>query len=246
MKHLTKPRILSGACALGGVAVLCLRLWFLETGVDGRGLLVTGHPGNTLSFVLAALVLLPAIFLTLREPDAKQCRCAASPLAALGTLLGCVGFGAAAWWLLANPINLLTTVTGIIGIPSVLCVLAAAYCRFKGLKPVAPIFWVIIVFLMLLPVQLYHPWSGQTQVTHYFFPLLGSLCVLLWAYHRAALEAGTGSYKSYLLLRHCGSFFCIAAIPGSTLPVFYLTMAAWLLLDGISVIPKKDEAHEAA
>lgn len=246
MKSLTKPNILSCLCALGGVLAFCLRLWFLKTGVDSRGLLVTDHIGNTLSFVVTALTLLPAALLTLKVPDAKQSHSKASRLAALGSALGCVGLIAAAWQLLSGSSALLTTVTGILGIVSALCAAYTAVCRLKGLRTSPWVSCVIIVFLMLLPIQLYRHWSAQTQLPRYFFQLLGCVCLLLWAFQRAALEIGTGSWRTYLLLRHCGIFFCVAAAAGNAQPLFYLTVAAWILLDGLFVSPEKVKNHEAA
>lgn len=246
MKHLTKPNILSCLCALGGAAVLCLRLWFLETGVDSRGLLDTGHIGNTLSFVLTALTVLPCVFFCLKEPGAKGCRSAASPLAALGAALGCVGLAAAAWALLSNASGVLPVTTGVLGALSVPCAAFLAFCRFKGLRVNTLAVCILLVFFILHPIQLYRLWSAETQLPGYFFQLLGSVCLLLLAYQRAALEMRHGSWQTYLLLRHCAVFFCIAAIPGSNQGVFYLTMAAWMLLDGLSVSPEKRERHEAA
>jgi len=246
MKSLTKPNILSCLCALGGVLAFCLRLWFLKTGMDSRGLLVTGHIGNTLSFVVTALTLLPAALLTLKGPDTKQSRSRASRLAALGAALGCVGLIAAAGHLLDDASALLTTVTGILGIVSALCAAYTAVCRLKGLRTSPWVSCVIIVFLMLLPLQLYRQWSAQTQLPRYFFQLLGCVCLLLWAFQRAVLETGSGAWRAYLLLRHCGIFFCVAAAAGSAQPLFYLTVAAWMLLDGLSVLPETSERHEAA
>lgn len=246
MKHLTKPHALSCLCVFGGIAALCLRLWFLNTGTDDRGLLVTGHPGNILSFVLAALVLLPGIFSALKEPDARQCRAKASPLGALGAALGCAGIAAAAWSALADASGIVPVITGVLGALSVPCLGLTALCRFKGMRTSPALSCVIILFLMLLPVQFYRQWSAEPQLPRYFFQLLGSVCVLLWAFQRFALDAGVGSRRTHLLLRHCGIFFCIAAVAGSTQGLFYLTMAAWMLLDSLAVYPERTAPHEAA
>lgn len=245
MKSLTRPNTLSLLCALGGAVAFCLRLWFLKTGVDGKGLLTAGHIGNTLSFLVTALTLLPAALLTLKTPDAKHIRSKASRPAAVGAVLGGVGMAFAAWQLLASAPTLLPAATGVLGMAGALCAVYAAFCRLGGKKISPWVSCVIIVFLMLLPVQLYRQWSGETQLPRYFFQLLGCICLLLWAFQRTALEAGTGSWRLYLLLRHWGIFFCIAAVAGGQ-PVFYLTAAAWMLTDGLSVLPETSERHEAA
>ncbi len=52
MKQLTKPLVSAAVFALGGVAAMLLRFWLLKSGVDDRGLLVTGHLGYILSYFL--------------------------------------------------------------------------------------------------------------------------------------------------------------------------------------------------
>lgn len=232
MKKTISPRLLTCLCAIGGAAVGLLRLWFLHTGVDSRGLLVPSHPGNTLSFLLTAAVLLPCVFLSLKETAYPLCP---SPLRKAGTVIGGIACAVAGIGVLGG--GFLPTLTGILGILAALCALALAFT-----KPNALLRCVGVVFLLLLPLQFYRRWSSESQLQLYFFSLLGSLCLLLWAYHRTALETGTGSAKACLLMGRCGIFFCTAAIPGSAQRLFYAGAAIWMLLDGIV----KDEAHEAA
>ena len=56
MKKLTNPIFVS--CVSAGLGVLCLaaRLWMMKTGIDSKDLLVAGHPGDILSWVLTGLL----------------------------------------------------------------------------------------------------------------------------------------------------------------------------------------------
>lgn len=232
MKKTVSSRLLSPLCAAGGAVVGLLRLWFLHTGVDSRGLLVASHPGNILSFLLTAAVVLPCVFLTLKE-TAYPLR--PSPIGKIAAVIGGIGCAVAGIGVLGG--GFLPTLTGILGILTALCALILVFT-----KPSALLRSVGVAFLLLLPLQLYRQWSREPQLPLYFFSLLGSLCLLLWAYHRSALEAGLGSDKACLLMARCGIFFCTAAIPGSDQSFFYAAAAVWMLLDSLT----KDDAHEAA
>lgn len=229
MKKTISARLLTCLCAIGGGAAGLLRLWLLQSGVDSRGLLITTHPGNVLSFLLTAVVALPCVFLSLKETAYPLC---SSPLSRVGAVIGGIGCAVAGISLLGD--GFLPTLTGILGIGSALILVFT--------KPNALLRCVSVAFLLLLPLQLYRQWSSEPQLLLYFFCLLGSLCLLLWAYHRTALTAGTGNAKTCLLMGRLGIFFCTAAVPGSSQSIFFVCAAVWMLLDGIV----KDDVHEAA
>ena len=245
MKKLQRPAVLYGICAAMGIVTLFLRVWLLRYGADERGLLRTEHPANLLSFIMTALTLLPCAYAALTHPDSAGCTHRKGPFPAAGWGIGCIGFAASVWYLFSTAQTGLTTVSGIVGIVAFVCMIAGAFSSYSGKKIHYLLSSCILVFLMLLPIQFYQVWSAQPQLPRYFFQLLGSVCVLVWAYQRSALLAGIGCYRAFLLTGAAGVFFCIAAIPGSVQPLFYLTAAVWMLLDSAAVCPAKDD-HAAA
>lgn len=232
MKKIISSRLLTFLCAIGGGVTGVLRLWFLNTGVDNRGLLITDHPGNILSFVLTAVVTLSCILLM---PKEKTYPLSSGNQSKVAAVIGGVGCAAVSIPLLGN--GLLPTVTGFLGIVAALCALVMMFT-----KPTPLLRCVSIVFLLLLPLHLYRQWSRQPQLPLYFFDLLGSVCLLLWAYQRTALETVGGNEKICLLMSRLGVFFCTAAVAGSEQSIFFVCGAAWMLLDSIA----KDGSHDAS
>lgn len=249
MKLLQNSRILSGLCALAGSAALLLRVGLLRYAVDEKQLINHAHVGNVLPLLLSAMVLVLAVLAAVKQPKARRCTAEISPAACGGCCVGALGFAITAVQLLSSKGTPLSTITGVFGIAAA-CILAfAAYCRFKGQRLHFLLSTVIVLFLMLIPVQLYQVWSAQSQFNRYFFQLLGSVCLLLWAYHRAALDADAGSWRVFTLVRYGAVFFCLAAVPGSAYPFFYLTAGVWALLDSDPVrpcLPKESDTHETA
>lgn len=232
MKRFLSSRLMTCLCAIGGGAAGLLRLWFLNAAVDSRGLLIADHPGNILSFVLTAVIALPCLLLPLQKATYPINSNAQNKA---GTVIGGIACAAAGVNLLGD--GLLPTITGLLGIASVLCALILVFTKPSPLPRC-----VSLIFLLLLPLQLYRQWSSQAQLPLFFFSLLGSLCLLLWAYHRTALEVGNGKANPCLLMARLGIFFCTAAIPGSNQVIFFAGAAVWMLLDSTA----KDGSYEAA
>lgn len=249
MKYLQKPRMLSGLCAVAGSIGLLLRVGLLRYAVDEKQLVNHSHIGNILPLVLTGVLLALAILAAVKQPKARRCTADISPAACGGCCVGALGFAVTAVQLLSSGGPVLATVSGIVGILAALTLAFAAYSRLKGQKLHFLLSTVVVIFLMLLPVQLYQSWSAESQFNRYFFQLMASVCLLLWFYHRAALDADAGSWRVFTLVRYGAVFFCLAAVPGSAYPFFYLTAGVWALLDSDPVrpcLPKESDTHETA
>lgn len=249
MKFFQKLRLLSGLCTIAGSCGLLLRVALLRYAVDEDQLVNHLHVGNILPLLLTGAVLVLAILAAVKQPKASRCTAEASPGACGGCVLGAVGFLVTGLQLLVRDGAALMKITGVLGILAALTLVFAGYCRLKGQKLHFLLSGIVIVFLMLLPVQLYQTWSAESQFNRYFFQLMGSVSLLLWAYHRAALDADTGSWRVFTVMRYATVFFCLTAVPGSAYPFFYFTAGVWALMDSDPVrpcLPKDSDAHEAA
>lgn len=229
MKQFRKPWVSAAIFSLGGIAAMALRFWLLKQGLDDRGLLVTGHLGYILSYVLS--VALPvALFFTL---DQKQTlHFAPTPLAAVGFFIQAVGFGLAAWTLLSYTTLAMRTVTGVFGIASALCAIVAGIYALRGYRTHPLFFCPGALFFACFLFCRYQQWSAEPELQRYVFQLAAAVVSMFAMYQRSALGVDMGSSRQYLLWSRSATLLCLAAIPGSQLPLLWLAMAIFFALDG--------------
>lgn len=241
MKIHPKAAAISVSCAISGLLTCLLRLWFLTGGTDDRGMLIASHPGNILVWVLTAATAL-AIFWFGRKPASSKVRTVQAPIPGiLSTLAASIGITSAVGLLFRGNAPL-HTLAGIVGVLAAMGFILAAVLRWRKLRPHFLIYCAVVVFLMLFPIYQYQQWSAVPQLDRYIFQLVASVCLMLSAYYRTALEQG-GSFRLFLLFSRSAVFFCLAAIPGSRMSIFYLAMAIWMLIDSCTLFPRK--AHIA-
>ena len=229
MKQLSKPWVSAAIFALGGVAAMALRFWLLNAGVDDRGLLVTGHLGYILSYILS--VALPVtLFFALGKK--QPLHFAPNALSAVGFFVQVVGFGLAAWTLLSYTTLAMRTVTGVFGIASALCAVVAGIYAFRGYRTHPLFFCPGALFFACFLFCRYQQWSAEPELQRYVFQLAASVVAMFAMYQRSALGVNMGSSRQYLVWSRSGILLCLAAIPGSQLPLLWLAMAIFFALDG--------------
>lgn len=236
MKQLKKPSVSAAIFALGGIAALLLRLWLLKTGVDGRGLLVTGHLGYILSYVLC--LGMPIAFLLLMGKDKRNLHFAPTPLSSIGFFVQAVGFAIAAWTLLSYTTLVMRTATGILGIAAALCNLVAGIYAIKGFRTHPLFFCPGALFFACFLFCRYQQWSAEPELQQYVFQLAAAVVSMFALYQRSALGVNGGSSKLYLLWSRSAILLCLAAIPGSQLPLLWLCMAMSFALDCCEEMPQ--------
>lgn len=229
MKQLTKPSVSAAVFALGGVAAMVLRFWLLKSGVDDRGLLVTGHLGYILSYVLG-LVLPIALFFVLGKGK-PALHFAPMPLASVGFFVQAIGFGLAAWTLLSYTTLAMRTVTGIFGIAAALCALVAGIYAIRGYRTHPLFFCPGALFFACFLFCRYQQWSAEPELQRYVFQLAAAVLSMFALYQRSALGVNMGSSRQYLVWSRSAILLCLAAIPGSQLPLLWLCMAMSFALD---------------
>lgn len=229
MKQLTKPSMSAAVFTLGGVAAMLLRFWLLKTGVDDRGLLSVSHLGYILSYVLC--LGLPVSFLFLLGKTKRPLHFSATSLASVGFFVGAVGFGIAAWTLLSSTTLVMHTATGIFGIASALCYLVAGIYAIKGFRTHPLFFCPGALFFVCFLFCRYQQWSAEPELQRYVFQLAAAVTSMLALYQRSALGVNVGSGKLYLLWSRSAVLLCLAAIPGSQLPLLWLAIAMSFALD---------------
>ncbi len=230
MKKLKDPVILTLTCVGGGILAMLLRWWLFAGGIDEKGLLINAHAGNILSqAVTIAVIVIVGVGAFSYKPDVVFSR---ERWSAASALIAAAGFGACALWLANTETHVFTLAATMAGIAAFLCGWFIALIRSQKYKPIMALHFPGIVFFILLLLHEYQQWSAETQLQNYVFALLALLCAMLAFYQRAALENKCGNWKLYLFFSRCGIFLCLASVPGSTCPLFYLCMALSLALDG--------------
>lgn len=232
---------------LAGAVGFALRLWLFGTGIDEKGLLVSGHPAGILVWVLTAVVILVVLL----------CARTLTPLGKYSQLFpACIwaGFGciaAAAGILYVDIRELLlkrdsiTVITLVLGVLAAAALLILGFCRWKGKRPTFWLHGIITVYFMLHLVSQYRLWSSEPQLQMYFFPLMASVLLMLTAYHGTVLDTQKNSGRRwYVFCNQTALFFCCLSLRGVSWP-FYLAMAAWLGTGLCSVTPAQPQTAES-
>lgn len=236
MKQLFKPWVSAAIFALGGIAALLLRFWLLKTGVDHRGLLTTGHLGYILSYILC--IGLPVMFLLLLSKGKRHLHFAPTVLSSVGFFVQAVGFGIAAWTLLSYTTLVLRTATGILGLLAAVCAVVAGIYAIRGYRTHPLFFCPGILFFACFLFCRYQQWSAEPELQQYVFQLAAGVGSMVALYLRSALSVNIGNGKWYLLWSRSAIALCLAAIPGSQLPLLWLAMAISFALDCCEEMPQ--------
>ena len=229
MKKLFATSSLTRLCAGGGILCLALRKWLLSTAVDGAGLLDHGHPGNWLSFGIAALVA-AVLLLSVRKSEAV--RIVPGKTAGFGLVIAALGYlaaGATVWMEAAHPLRNLIVAAAL---ASAICSLwmLIGMCRVKRVPALA--YAPAVVFFLLYMVCRYHPWSSEPEPQSCFFHIVALAGLTVTSYLRGNLMLSRKSWKGYVQVSRWAIFAAIAAIPGCVDAVPLALWAAALLLDG--------------
>lgn len=230
-----KPKVLPWFILTAGLSGLALRLWYFTT-MDAKGLLSATHPAGILSFVLTALVI-AAAFLCIRplRPMSNHAQLfPASVLRGIGCFAGAAGLLYAAVTEFFSGGGTLPLVTATIGLIASGCLGIVGFFRLKGLRPSFLFHCATTVFMMLYTVCQCRYWSSEPQLQIFFFPLLGSVLLMLTGYYHAVLDLQKGSRRWFVFCSQTALFFCLLSLNDRNWP-FYLCMALWLLLDRCSL-----------
>ncbi len=228
-----------GVPAMVSMAVLC------RTGLDANRLFDHSHPAVLLLWLLTgALILL--VVLAVRPLTGKLRYSRLFPASSDGAL-GLIGATAAVAWsgltIIWGEVSGLETAVGILGLVSALALGYLTWCRYTG-QPHSILAWALVTFYLLLRLLVsYRTWSSQTDLLHFFFPLLASVTMALAFYHRGAFILGMGSRRMYLgCTQICA--FCSLVTLGASFDIFYAGAVLWSLLDVCTIRSHREKPRE--
>lgn len=255
MKKLSNPIIVS--CISTGLGIFCLlaRLWMMKTGIDTKDLLVTGHPGGILSWILTAVfvILLAASAILRPEKYSFQanllsgCSGVACGLALLCTvLLVCTGQTAMFTDKLTGKIvPLSVALAALAGISTLSCGVLAWF-RFRGKRAWLPLYLPGIITLMLQFLCCFRYWGAESELQRYLFSLCAQIFILLTLFYRAAAECKMRAPMLYFLFSNAAVFFGLSAVADGGVGYVFGLWAVAVALENISLRVSGSKHHAAS
>ena len=227
MKKMKLPAMMTALAVLGFV----LRWLVYRMAVDGKNLIVSGHPSVTALWVLTAAALSLAAVCGWKRKGAKEFEetFAASAPAFLGH--GMLGVGMLMAVLL-NPLpmpglpGLFWKVLGAVSPP---CLLMAGFQRMQGKKPFFALYAVPCLFFAVHVVAHYQIWCSNPQFTDYAFALLATVMLALHTYQLTAYCVDMGEKRLLVFTGLAVVYLCGAELAGSMYPYLYLGSALFCL-----------------
>ena len=212
-----------------GVAACILRLGLYRFARDEKGLLIPGHP---LAIALWVLTAAAAVFVILQIPKQQTGRfCRADDVSVSSlAMVGCLVFAAG---LLATVLtnftvnatmDLLRVASGLLAVPALA---AVAFCRKAEKQPFFGFHAIVCIALTLHTISHYSGWSSRPQLQDAFFPMMGCLMLMLFAYYQTASDAGMGSRRMQVGTGLLAVFCSMAAVAESGNQLLYLTGSIW-------------------
>ena len=238
----TKPniQILPVFVAALGFLALILRLALFLLGTDEKGLLISGHPLGILVWTVTVFAA-AATILGIRKLDGSrkyEHNFAPSAAAAIGAfaLAGGITVAVIFGWNTWTKLELIRNVCGLLAVPALV---ALGLFRYRGKPPVFPLHGLVCLYLILHTISHYQLWSSRPQLQNWFFPMLASLLLTLFAYYLTAFDANMGKRRMQLAAGLLSVFFCIAAMAGGEDVPLYLGGAVWALTNLCRLTPVK-------
>lgn len=238
MKLSIKPQFLKLFSLAAGILGLVLYMTLYTTGMDEKGLLISGHWAGIALTVLTALVLAAVIILTRGVSGSDDYRAAypASLIRGLGCFALAAALGIAAWkeWSADTTLDLLM---GVLMIAAAAGQLYVGICRMMGAKPLFLGNAALCACFAIRMVWQYQFWSSDPQLMDYVFFLGAYVALMLTAYQQAAFEADMGSHKALWAAGLAAVYLCCVALWGAADLWVLLTGGIWALTNLTSLKP---------
>lgn len=243
MKISVKPENLKYLVLGAGGLGLTLRIALYATGIDEKGLLVTGHWAGIALWLLTALVAAGLFFLTrpIQGPQRYQDAHPVSVPAGLGALALAVVILITTIREMGTMDTRLMTVSTVLGFAAAAMMGFVTFCRLSGMKPIFLCHGVLCIYFALRMVSQYRYWSSDPQLQDYVFYLSAYVALMLAAYHQAAFDADMGKHSSLWLLSLAAVYLCCLSLKGTLDTLLLLAAGIWAFtnLTALTVKPKR-------
>ena len=232
-----RPGMLKRVVLGGGAAAFGLYRLLYATGIDGRGLLKSGHFAWVLLCILS-IAMGVVIFASASQLRGGDVRFRKSLPAAV-----CCGLA-----LVSAVFTGLSNLWGgylIYAIPAFLAALgfaAVTLCRLHGRRPNFLMHAVICIHFTLQLLKIYQANSFHPQFQDYIFQILACIALAVTGYQLAAADLGRGSRRWLWTAGMAAVYLCALSL-GSTSTGLFLTGGAWALTSLIIPVRKREKAE---
>lgn len=241
MKTFLRPKHLPFITLIAGVVGFLLRLWTLSPRPDSEGLYQPQPLAWTLLWIVTALLLIsiPLSTTRLKRNGHYTEHFPASVVGGVGTLLAALGITVYGFSTMITSADLLTTVVGILGVSSGVCMVVLAFARFNGEQPNFLFRVIVCLFLAVRIFVCCRNWSNEPQIGIFLFPFLASICMMLACYQLCCFDVNIGKRRQSLFWSLSGVYFCILSLPGNSELLFYGSIGVWLATNLCALRPLK-------
>ena len=223
-KFLKNETVLSLTLVLGLAAAFAHR-HLMTTGIDSKGLLIPNHPLTLTLWALCGGFVLLALWISRQQKVCAGFEAHYPPCRIRGAL-GIAG-GIAVAFSGAMMLKSSQPLIGGAALAAGVCMALAGLCRLLGKRPTPLFHCVVCIFFIINLVLSFRSWSADPQLQDYVLPLMASLSLMLFAYHRASSDADIMTPRRSVFFSLCAAFFCLAALSDETLRPLYLGAGAW-------------------
>ena len=223
-----------------GLLTCVLRLALLTLSRDGKGLLITGHPLNILTWTVTAAAAALVILGVWKKAGSRKYELNFGPstAAAVGCCVLAGGIAASAVLGLGAGSGM-ARICNLCGLLAVPALAAAGLCRKQGKQPSFGFHGVTWLYLALYAISHYQIWSSRPQMQNWFFNMAAILLLAMFAYYQAAFDENMGSRRMQLGSGLLAAFFCVAAVANGEDILLYLCGAVWTVTNLCNLTPVK-------
>lgn len=230
MKKLMKLEFLPVLMLLCGGAGMLLRKLLYVVAMDGKGLMVAGHPLEAALWLLTLGVFaLVAVVAVRMIPNADF---AANFPAGIPGAVGCFIMAACVVLTVFMQQPAMGGAMGqlwlVLGMAAGVGLTWVGLCRLDGKKPGFLSHLGLCLFLTVHILSHYQAWSRRPFLQDYLFSLLGAVALALFSYYQMAFDVDLGKRRMTMGMGLAAIFLCAAALSSCGYWMLYLGAIVWV------------------
>lgn len=231
-----KPNQMKLLLGAAGILGLILRSVLYTSGVDHKGLLISGYWADTAVWLLTAGAAAILLLWCRRLPEGKKVL-PRSVFSAAGSALAAIAFALSP--VAQAPSEAFAVIELVLRFASAASLIYISYRSFQGKSPLFLCHCVVCLYLALRLVCQYRVWSADPQIQNYAFYMGAHIALMVTAYQFAAFDAGYGSFRYLWAAGLVAIFLCIVSTPGSGDPFFLICCGLWIFTNLNSPVSAK-------
>ena len=227
MKLSVKPALAKLIPLSAGSLGLFLRTILYATGIDAKGLLISGHWAAVSLWILSGITVAALLLLT-RSIQGPEEYSAAYPASALSGI-GAFAAASAVAYTVMSELAVTAPMALVLGSAAALSLAYVGICRVMGRRPFFLCHALVCVFFAMRMVLQYRNWNSDPQVMNFVFYLGSFVALMLHAYQQSALDADMGNHRALWCTGLITVYLCCVSLLDSADPWLIPGAAVWVL-----------------